>query len=602
MNTRNERWARGLLGLLALALVGQSVSGGRVAAGGAPPAGGTTAPPVPFAPATSLPPLPTGLPTSFSLGLYNVDLSRMTSMGVPWNLRYNYLSGGVNTGNNWATWESPRGQYAVDYITQARSAGTIPVFMYYEILQSAPAYEEFTNLNTPTTMYAYYDDFKLLMQKCAQVGGPVFVGIETDLTGRMQAHPSNTNQDANLQPTSVATSGHPDVQGYANTFRGFYQALVHLRDLYAPQVRLALDLSAWGAGHDVVLALRDDPNYDWLGHATRTATYLNSLGPGYQMLFYNPLDRDAAYYQTVLGSNRWWDDQNVTQPTFDRMLQWLNQVIVQTNKRTLLWQIPNGNRVYRSVNNTTGHWQDNRAEYFLNPSTGRAHLTQWAAAGVVGIMFGEGLDSQTHYYDYNNDGITNPPAINGNTAVATYADDDGGYIRLNTATYYQQGTIPLPGTGPVLVGHGTWQGRPTPPNSLDQLPLTLTLRLGNTTTTYANQTTDASGFFTMPVTTLPSGVYSWWAKGPQFLASSGTVQLTGAASTALEIGQQRAGDANNDNLVDITDFTLLRGTFGKACGDGGYDGRADFTGDCLVDITDFTLQRGNFGQSGPASP
>jgi hypothetical protein len=68
------------------------------------------------------------------------------------------------------------------------------------------------------------------------------------------------------------------------------------------------------------------------------------------------------------------------------------------------------------------------------------------------------------------------------------------------------------------------------------------------------------------------------------------------------MGQQRAGDVDNSNLVDITDFSLLRATFGKACGDGGYDGRADFTGDCLVDITDFTLLRANFGQAGASPP
>ena len=68
------------------------------------------------------------------------------------------------------------------------------------------------------------------------------------------------------------------------------------------------------------------------------------------------------------------------------------------------------------------------------------------------------------------------------------------------------------------------------------------------------------------------------------------------------MGLQPAGDVNNDNLVDISDFSLLRATFGKSCGDGGYDGRADFTGDCLVDISDFSLLRGNFGQAGPPAP
>jgi hypothetical protein len=154
----------------------------------------------------------------------------------------------------------------------------------------------------------------------------------------------------------------------------------------------------------------------------------------------------------------------------------------------------------------------------------------------------------------------------------------------------------------VLVGHVTWQGRPAQPNALNQLPLTLTLQLNGAVTHYPNQTTDAGGFFTVPVQTLPNGVYTWWAKGPRYLAASGTVQLTGAARTQAEMGQQRAGDVDNSNLVDVTDFSLLRATFGKALGDPAYDGRAEFTGDNLVDISDFSLQRANFGQTGPPQP
>jgi hypothetical protein len=59
------------------------------------------------------------------------------------------------------------------------------------------------------------------------------------------------------------------------------------------------------------------------------------------------------------------------------------------------------------------------------------------------------VGSQSHYYDTKGDGVTNPVPINGNNTTATYADDDGGYIRLQTAAYYAQGTVPLPGGGSV---------------------------------------------------------------------------------------------------------------------------------------------------------
>lgn len=150
----------------------------------------------------------------------------------------------------------------------------------------------------------------------------------------------------------------------------------------------------------------------------------------------------------------------------------------------------------------------------------------------------------------------------------------------------------------VLVGQVAWEGRPPSSAIANQLPITLTLRQGATVMHYADQQTDASGAFTVPVTILPTGVYTWWVKGPQFLATMGTVTLTGTPSTTLALGVQRTGDANDDNVVDIADFSLLRASFGRACGAPGYDGRAEFTGDCVVDISDFTLLRGNFGQAG----
>jgi hypothetical protein len=380
------------------------------------------------------------------VGLGNFDASWMTGSGVPWDLRYQYLAGGVNTGNGWSTWNDPPGQFALYYIQASRSADLIPVFIHYQILQSAPHYAEFQNLQNASTMRAYYDDFKLLMEKCTEAGGRVFVNIEPDLTGFLMQHPSNTGDDASLQPASVASSGHPDLAGYPNTVRGFYQALAHLRDRYAPQVSLGLDVSTWGASHDI--GIERDPSYDWQGHANRTANYLNSLGPGFQLLFFSPLDRDAAYYQFVRGEDRWWDDNSITLPHFNRISEWMGRIIDSTQKRALMWQVPNGNRVYRTQNNTPGHWQDNRPEYFFNPTNGRAHIAQWANYGFVGIMFGAGQGDQTHYSDNQGDGITNPPPINGNNQLSAHPDDDGGYIRVQSAAYYAGGTVPLPGGPP----------------------------------------------------------------------------------------------------------------------------------------------------------
>src|SRR5438477_2433175 len=104
----------------------------------------------------TLPPIPAGVPTYFSYGLFNASTSDLPA-GVPLNFRYQYLAGGANTGDGWATWSSPAGQYATDYINSSRSAGKTPAFVYYQILQSAPNYDEYTNLQNASTMRTYYD-------------------------------------------------------------------------------------------------------------------------------------------------------------------------------------------------------------------------------------------------------------------------------------------------------------------------------------------------------------------------------------------------------------------------------------------------------------
>jgi hypothetical protein len=244
--------------------------------------------------------------------------------------------------------------------------------------------------------------------------------------------------------------------------------------------------------------------------------------------------------------------------------------------------------------------QDNSQQrsWVIAPSSGAPDITNLGNNATRGLIDSFGLAGNWMIRVSGDTGLgvcpsatpTNTPLPATNTATATATSTE-------TATHTATATPTR-----VLVGHVTWQGRPTQPNTLNQLPLTLTLQLGSSTTSYPNLQTDASGFFTVPVTILPTGVYTWWAKGLTYLATNGTVGLTGAPVTAQEMGLQRAGDVNNDNLVEITDFTLLQATFCLTCGDPGYDGRADWTGDCLVDVTDFSLLRGNFGQAGAPPP
>jgi hypothetical protein len=145
----------------------------------------------------------------------------------------------------------------------------------------------------------------------------------------------------------------------------------------------------------------------------------------------------------------------------------------------------------------------------------------------------------------------------------------------------------------VAVAHVNWQGAGTQPNARQQQPITLTLKLGTTEVNFPVQNTDASGFFTVPVNTLPNGTYDWRVKGARHLATTGTVLLAGANQTNIEMGLQLAGDANNSNNVSTVDFNILRTTFNSIT-----DLRADFNNDGVVSTSDFSLLRGNFNLAG----
>ena len=223
-------------------------------------------------------PLPAGL--NFGLGNDPGDLGWMTSSGVPWKLRYAYLAGGVNTGTGWETWNTPSGQYASYYLSASQANGYLPVFSYYELLQSNPSTgsnesdRDFSNLNNSTTMSAYYANFTLLMQKAHAFGGALIVHVEPDLWGYLDQR-SGGASPATLT-ASVASSGNVDLAGMPDTAQGFAFALLRLRDRYAPNVSLAIHDSLWATSRD--LATDTDAALDPNAVADQSASFLNAAG------------------------------------------------------------------------------------------------------------------------------------------------------------------------------------------------------------------------------------------------------------------------------------------------------------------------------------
>jgi hypothetical protein len=114
-----------------------------------------------------------------------------------------------------------------------------------------------------------------------------------------------------------------------------------------------------------------------------------------------------------------------------------------TGLRMVAWQIPLGNTVMAAMNDTWGHYQDNRVQWLLGTGA-RAHLRAYVNAGYVAFLFGGGASGTTCACDAQHDGITNPAPINGNTRPSLTADDDGGYFHAQARAYYKAGALRLP--------------------------------------------------------------------------------------------------------------------------------------------------------------
>src|SRR5205823_5329806 len=132
---------------------------------------------------------------------------------------------------------------------------------------------------------------------------------------------------------------------------------------------------------------------------------------------------------------------------------------------------------------------------------------------------------------------------------------------------------PTPASTPQLVVHILFQGIATP-NPVkyitDTVTTTLRLASGGPNIEYGAVGPDGSGFYTIPVGTLPNGTYIIRAKGHKNLSSGGvtcdTVTLTGGLITQRDLGTLRAGDSlptgpTNFNVVNSSDFTTLKATF-----------------------------------------
>jgi len=464
------------------------------------------------------------LPQYVGLGVIRQDGDTWPGLsGVPWDYVYTYVNPGWKTadGNN----------FIQNYIAYNNAHRYITIFTWYELSNGwyrtggglncadASMTTMFNNcINLQSKMSIYYNDFILFLQRIT-AGNPtksVIIHMDPDWWGFLQQQDccGGNRTDATKVAISVASAGitcpSPGsgncLSAYANNAAGYARAVHHLRDIYAPNVILAFHASLWAPNNGYAPQNGADPNA-YNGSTTtgnELATWYNSMAQPFDLVFFDTSDMDAGFYIKNCPQNNPIRGYWTTAAAND----YKNLMGVFStnagNVKTALWQTPEGNTLYDTLNNQPnanghgGHYMDNRPEYFIKSSNVPANIQGWRdTAHLAFILFGYGQQhpysqcngnrDATAHWDNEADGVTNPaPVCPGDSAcfsgapannlTATVADDDGGFIRSASAAYYAGGPVP-------------WEGSPPPP---PPHPSTVTVEDSNSAIIYSGTWGSAS--------------------------------------------------------------------------------------------------------------
>lgn len=339
-----------------------------------------------------------------------------TADAVPFDVRYQYISGGISDGAGpcavctpgctssavscknppnpnptkipgcgwWGCFQydlDPPGKFVSGFASAATPRNEIPMFTYYEILQASNVVEgkpEVTVANDSAFMPRYFADYRFFLQQIGQ--SVALIHIEPDFWG----YAESVNEDPHLIPAAVASANATDCASEENTIAGLGRCFVSMARKYAPKAKISLHASAWGTQMDVMA--NKNAAFDVTAEAQKLGAFLMKAGAATgDFIAVDPSDRDAGYYATQ-ARDTYWDATNATLPNFHQAFAWAKALAESLGLPIVWWQIPLGNA---AQNDTVNHWKDNRVDYFFS------HVDEVAQAHSVGMFFGAGRGDQT---------------------------------------------------------------------------------------------------------------------------------------------------------------------------------------------------------------
>jgi serine/threonine-protein kinase len=395
---------------------------------------------------TGLPPVPPGWGSRLVMGV-NLPQQRQLPLGAhfgPGIVAEITFGGDPIDGPSWDLKKGPHP--AATAVRDLEKSGTAPYGNYYVLRivgrgvdNDASEKDILAQLRDRRKMVAYWKDVTELVKEFGSLHQPIPLDIDFGTSSSIETLQS----DARRVTAVVAASGQKDLAGLPNTFAGWAQAWIRLRDKYAPKVMLGLPLDAWGSGDYLVPFGKNYKDADIDNWASLFAQYYRTLGAHFDFVNYVVAYGEAGFLTKQNGA-----DYFAHPADFARLVRWVRDVTTDIKARVLLESVPVGNTVMAPENNTRYHWQDVYAQWlFADPAHGYPNLRKLRDAGALGVVFGFANDGPnfTCPCDAANDSQTQGVPL-GQTPTrrrADSSDDDGGYLRQQVSTYLAKGGISL---------------------------------------------------------------------------------------------------------------------------------------------------------------
>jgi hypothetical protein len=408
--------------------------------------------------------LPSAFPSRMLIGINSgsPDDTWPKTSGTKWDVQWMYLTG--QAGNNWYndfTYGPADGSWIDDAFSTIDGNGFIPGFHLYNIGSGHAGGDPglLTEIQTVSFMTEYFKEFKVFMQKAKSFGKPVVLVLEGDSFGFLANMTSNNPNTM----AAVASTGMAELAGLPNTIAGLGMGYLAIRkSVGAYNVAMGPDTPYYAANGDIMNFPPADTD-NMAPHVAFAWSFFgsfvgpNATGDRFDFTASCPDASDCAAYTD--GRPCWdpSDTASVNTPSINRYLQWLSLFNKTSGVNWMLHQVPLGNSQHRDVpfdGTARSGYQDNKAEYLFQVESPASttirdqHMTNFANAGVIGILFGSSDDGDTPATDLWKD---NQPFLKTHVALLNNSPNTGFAI----ARYCDGGAPPPAGSSSSSGGSTT---------------------------------------------------------------------------------------------------------------------------------------------------